>query len=91
MEVKKEYTDFEIIKQAQIVLTMMLGMITTDIALKAFLYNLALLNSMAHKSQTILKSFRLSLVLSRKSLKKLAIYGQNILMVLKQTKKKIVV
>lgn len=49
MEVKKEYTDFEIIKQAQIVLTMMLGMITTDIALKAFLYNLALLNSMAHK------------------------------------------
>jgi len=45
----KEYMDREIIKQAQIVLTMMLGVIATDIALKAFLYNLALLNSMAHK------------------------------------------
>lgn len=45
----KEYTAQEIIHQAQIVLTMVVGMITTDMALKAFLFNLALLNSMAHK------------------------------------------
>ena len=49
MDNNKEYTELEIIRQAQIVLAMMLGVITTDIALKAFLYNLALLNSMAHK------------------------------------------
>jgi len=49
MDKNKEYTELEIIRQAQIVLAMMLGVITTDIALKAFLYNLAMLNSMAHK------------------------------------------
>ena len=45
----KEYMDREIFKHVQIILTMMMGEITTDHALKTFLYELALLNSMAHK------------------------------------------